>query len=927
MNLNKLIKKRLNVIENLQANININNNVSGGYFHQDKIENLNLNLNNSNLTSLKKQAMNIPRTLMHNFYENRFIKTFQKSFSTNISLNEIEQKKKADNNKKTNKTLKEEEKLEKEETSNKLSNLQINNFKTIDSEINKETKTKITNSNKAALETSTKEFNKESELIKISKIKYLKKPNPEIKLKIDRNIKKFFPIRIKKTIYPLVDPYETNLHPNDPFRNFFEESNSKNKTELLEKFKKQKTKNLTNNIIDKKENLASKNKDENKYNKNEDFSEYQIAIETIYYIGKEFDLEKLKYLIDYMLENPLDDGLFLRKLEFVLIENLNRIDCKSKSNLVLIMGKSLQKKKLKYNEKAWDHIFRDFQSLVELPILKFKDFYNYNMAFEKIKKNIFASRPSFLGDFERFVNYDNLSFLNTGKIKLENIDDIILLSSLIHSKIYTFNSISDSVWLSINNLILKNFLKLNINTLLVMTTLLINFSEVSPKVPIILKDTIEELNKFINLVFINFEFLNENEKVNLINFSDSLFNFYLIFIHSNNNLHKSSNIYQSLELARKKNNTIVNNDDFLIQNFIKLYSEKIKLHNHFNFFHELRILIFLSKELKYFDTEFWTLCGDNIKKFLKFDFISKLSDILPKRIGTGISSQSRASTIEIEEMSKLFYYGVIIEVFSTVSHYDKDFWEAVFDKFDEIVPISKKDPLILLQFISLHCKKLYRNKRYFKIYELLVNKFSPEFKRIFINREILDYLIGVNFNFMEFDREKNNRLILNLINPLYPLRRLEKIEVESTNTLCSEKNINNCNKDPNNLNNNVSTEDSQQITDNIIINTYRENFIININMEKSHQNTVEKINIDDKKFIKKNEIKDVTALKKQDQLEISYKFETSKSKFDNNGKVEYEEKNLKKQEPNTILLFITYLNLLWSKSIFEEEVNNLINYS
>lgn len=901
---NMFSKAKQNLQENIQRNFlnGICNNKNNTLI--DKVQEN--NSINSSFSSLKKKNLAFKNTSNQTIGVIKSKFTFNKissaTFSTNISLDEIEQKKKADNNKKPDKKIKEEEKLGEEE--------KIKNIKNIKTEINPEIKIAKTIQK---IDISRDEVSDEKEVKseKLNKMIYLKKLSPDLKVVIAKKVKKIYPNKNQKSLYPLMQlnelPKENELHPNDPFLNLLDEKSrdelsltniqNENRRIVFNKSLEKATKTLKTSEMDIDEEFHSNNF------RNEEFSEYKKTIENIYFLTRQFSIKKFREVINYVLENPIEDYSILRKLEEVFVEKIREIDCNTKSELVLMLAKNLHKKKMKFNENSWFQIFKDFQSLLEMNVLSFKDYYNYTIAFEKIKNIIFAARPRYMNEFERFIHHDNLTMINSGRVKLAHLEDLILLSSLIHAKIFSITSISDSVWISLNDFIVKNSLKLNINSLLVLTTLLINYSEVSTKAPVLLGDAINEIAKFINLVFTNFEFLDDHEKMNIINFSDSLFNFYLIFIHSNTHNHKADMYKNTDEFAGNKFDFNLSNDGFLIKNLISLYFQKIKLQNNFNFFHELRILIFLSKEIKYFDQEFWSECAKSLKSFLKIDFLTKISDILPKRIGSGTSSaKARANAIEIEEMSKLFYYGVIIEVFSTVNYYEGDFWNCIFDKFDEIVPMSKKDPLILLQFISLHCKKLYKNRKFDKMYERLVNKFSPEFKRIFINREILDFLIGVNFLHKDFNSEKNNKIILNLVNPLYHFRPLDVEKIDNRILL-----NNNTLKIIDNYDNNKIYEKNEE---NLV---EKVNFNDNINSLQKDVKTEENIiSFDNQNQNKEALVKDGFGYMIEEQSENSSQEEVLQ--------ITYE------KEPNNILLLITYLNLIWSKSIFEEKVILYILY-
>ena len=681
-------------------------------------------------------------------------------------------------------------------------------------------------------------------------MKIFDKLNPKLKFIITKKLKKLV---IKKNLRSFDENNSTSL---ERFVNYSKEDSS-----------------LTKISNDLKKNIYShkNNNDSNNFN-NEQFTEYRKVIETIHLLTTEFEIGKFRNVVSYMREYSIDDGMIIKKLENILFENLKIIDCNTKSDIVLIIGKNLQKKKIKFNEDLWHRIYFDFLNLSEMNILTFKDYYNFTLTFDKIKNVLIAFSPKYVNDFERFINHDNLLLFNSGKIKFSTLDDLILLSSLVHTKIFRIGSLSDTVWLAINQLISKNSVKLNINNLLVLTSFFINFSEISTKAPVLLNDAICEINKFINSLFTNYEFFDSQEKMNLINFSDNLFNYYLIFIH------QFTNSFNLKNESKNDFTNLLNFDSFIVRNLIKIYTEKIKLSNNFNFFQELRILIFLSKEIKYHDKEFWEHCAKNLKNFLKFDFLTKISQILPKRLKNS-NMEDNIRALEIEEMSKLFYYGVIIEVFSTVKYYEEDFWNVVFDKFDQIIPTSKKDPLILLQFICLHCKNLYKNKNHAKNYNNLIKKFSPEFKRIFLNREILDFLIGINFYNEEFNREKNNKLILDLVNPSRPYDSIDEVDGK-TNPSEEFKNVPNPTTTENMTDNLIKLEIEDLMLDNSFEN---EDLII----DNSENETLEEF----------------------EKIKYNMEIETNINNSEND------------KEPSNIIIFITYINLLSNKYIFDEEVN------
>lgn len=873
-----------------------------------------------------------------NFFGN-FYKTGSNTFSTKIIVDEIEPKKKEENNKKDNKKILELEKINEEDK--RINVIDKSNLKTKSINVEGKFMNDENISTHPEFQIDKKSENKEQEELeekdlKLKKMKYMKELSPELKNVIGKKITKIYQKKNLKKIYSetnnLTEEIEEDLDSNDPFKKLLNNQNNSDISSneiILSKIQNENSRIGFNNSLQKNAiNLKSTNyENDEKYDfNNQDFFEYKKALETLHFLIEEFNIQEFRYLVYYIKETPIEDTLALNTLEEILINNLKEIDCIIKSELILILAKNLQKKKIKFNENNWYLIYKDFRDLLHINVIKFKDFYNYTLAFEKIKNIILASNANYINEFEKFIKSENLSLLNSGKIEFQSLDDILLLSSLIHSKIVEIISISDMIWLSLNNLILANSMNININTILIMTSLLIRLSEVSTQSPFLLSQAINVILNSLNVVFSNYEFLDSNEKLNLINFSDSLFNFYLRFIHYNN--FPVNNLKNAEDLNKINLDYLINNNGFLLKNLITVYTEKMKIQHNFNFLQEVKILIFLSKELRYFDQEFWSNCSGNLINFLKYDFNNKISDIFPKRIPNA-NSKVKFSYNEAEEMSKLFYYGIVIEVFSTVNYYDKLFWNNIFEKIDEIIPNSKKDPLILMQFIYLHCQKLYKNRKYDKIYEKLVNSFSPIFKRIFLNREILDFLIEVNFQKIEFDREKNYKIILSLINPLNRFRPSNHIKKE-IHIYPEGKNKNNFNHEDKNNFSDKSTysfnvaQTNSSVSKSQNLQSFEESEKKNLSLELNeikHENLKEIETNESDLEIMDDENEALEKFNKEyEQNKIKYQLNPNQYSEDFIEKNNHHKYGTEENEPHNVLLLITYLNLLWNRSIFEEEV-------
>jgi hypothetical protein len=803
------------------------------------------------------------------------------------------------------------------------------------------------------------------------------------------------------------------------------------------------------------------------------FEEYKTVINIINNLTENFETLNLKIAVDYIQSNYIEDNYILKKFENIFAENLIELDSSIKSEIVHLLSKSLQKKKLKFKEENWLLIFNDFKHIADLNLLSFKDYFYYIIAFDKIKSIVYNSKPKFLLEFERFVNNENLNILNSNKISFNNLDDLLLLSSLIQQKIIILANINDNIWIEVNKLLIKESHKLNINIFLIIISLFINLSEVNFKSTIYLQEASEKLGEFYITIFKNFELFYPAEKRIIINFSNSLFIFYFNFLLSPTfNLQDSFENFLN-ENLNKLNNSINQNfsdeeqlnlffqstkEGYYLSNLIYLYQQKLEEKLEFNFFTDQRIFLFLSKVLKFHNEDFWKISAENLKDFITSgaDLSSKINDILPKHLKSS-GKKNTKNNQEIEEMSKLFYYGIMIEIFSTVGYGtkklsnksienyntsnnnnnyidDNEFWKIILENFDDIIPSNKKEPIILLQFISLHCQNIYKNKNYLDLYKKLVLKFSPENKKIFFNVEIMDFLIGINFKRMEFDKTRNKKIILDLIkiepkiiNPKEQkiIREIHKKKLNELIDLSNDKifffekkplnkNLNKINNNNNNKGDNLNSnnilnhgididtpiekkynyldeendndEDDDENEDDdeedIFFDSDEENLEVdmflkngkknnsnnnnvnnNLNAKKNdftndndnNNNNIFKDYISDRKNLRNSKIKKKiysdayvdnenenkkieeifnkqsdTALEAINDNNSKNNINDNHNDNDNDNKNDNEFNYYRKLEnskdPQRVILLINYLNLIWNKNIFDEEVFYFIYY-
>ena len=198
-----------------------------------------------------------------------------------------------------------------------------------------------------------------------------------------------------------------------------------------------------------------------------------------------------------------------------------------------------------------------------------------------------------------------------------------------------------------------------------------------------------------------------------------------------------------------------------MKSLIKIYTEKLKSKNHdFMIFKEFRILQLLAKEVKYRDQEFWALVADKTMEYINKDFMKILNDIFPKRLlkNSSMNDEDKARFQEKCDMQLLLYIGMIVETFTSAEYTNKDFWDVIFQKVDHFANFKTRDIFVILNFISLGCKRMYKKENFVEIWEMFINLLDPKVKPIFLNKEVVDFLVKMNNN-KEKNYESTNSVI------------------------------------------------------------------------------------------------------------------------------------------------------------------------
>jgi len=341
----------------------------------------------------------------------------------------------------------------------------------------------------------------------------------------------------------------------------------------------------------------------------------------------------------------------------------------------------------------------------------------------------------FSRELEHFISYENINLFNSGRIQMKKIEDVYLFSKLIHMQIFKIGAISDHIWSTINKIIAMNTYGMNIYESLIITSLFINFQEISGKANLILPDAIKVINAYITTLLINFELLDCHDQESLINYSDNLFNYYAMFGYIRVTYLGVKDIFNTGDTMNDTVHTLIN-----------IYTEKLKSKNNdFMIFKEFRIFQLLAKEINYKDQEFWKLCADKTLENINKDLIKIFNDLFPKRIlkAHNISEEDKAKFQEKCDLQMLMYVGMILETFSSAEYYEFEFWQELLHKIDKYVNFKNKEILEVLNFISVGCKKLYRNNAYEEVWLMFIEFLDVKFKILLKNPQIVDLLVRI----------------------------------------------------------------------------------------------------------------------------------------------------------------------------------------
>lgn len=486
----------------------------------------------------------------------------------------------------------------------------------------------------------------------------------------------------------------------------------------------------------------------------EEYAEYNSILQILrdFSGSSEFSLDKFKLVVNYIIENQPVDSVMCKLFETVFLKNLNTIDYQTKSNSVMIIGEQIDKKKLQFQEDHWMLILKDFQKLVEN--MNFQDYYNYITTFDKLfVKRTNSDYSKYFREFENFLQVGNLTIFNSGSIKIDKLTDLILFSKLTHNGILKISNISDIVWFQIGKVIQTNAHEMNIYEVLVATSLFINLHEVTGKTNFLLAEALSEVNSILYFMIKNFDLIELDDQITLVNHADNLFNYYILFMYTTGG--DKLNIFNSysrtnIDKTSNANNSQVNDsqlpEDSFLQTLIRIYTSQIKNKEDLVVFKEFRVLHFLAREVRYKEIEFWNIIANKILEFMSNDFIKIKNDIMPKKLlsNSSMSSEEKMRYLDKCNMQLMVYVGMIIETFGNVNYTTPEFWDPFLVKVNEFVNFKNKDIFTVLNFISLGCRRIYKKEIFSDVWEKLIALMDSKLKQILKHKQIVDFVIKVN---------------------------------------------------------------------------------------------------------------------------------------------------------------------------------------
>lgn len=444
-------------------------------------------------------------------------------------------------------------------------------------------------------------------------------------------------------------------------------------------------------------------------------------------LKSKFCLEKFSILVNYLSENSFfNNSNIIRDFEFTLIKNLNKLDTDIKIKAIVCLAGKVTTQACQYDDQTWETVLNDFLSQISVT---FEYYYHMFNALESVYSNIMNKLEKMHADhyqfplrYSQFLSKDNTKFFNNC-VALKSIEDVFLLSKLIHGKLLNLTQINDKSLIKIDDIVSESRTKMVIKTGIILPCILVLHQELNGKLKtsIIFKKTITVLNEHLYFIFYNYDFLESQDRQTLENLSDNLFYYTYIFMSNENQEVLFPKVFQS-------------------------YFNRIKSDQNVNWLNEIRLLLILAQSYKISNTEFWDEVFTKLRMFVLSDFDEAVRKIHKPQVKRISDKKSRNSPEEKpnHHITGLFYIGLMLELASKTTK-NPAYWEFIIDLLRKHSNFRQKDFFFNIQFAYFHCHNIYDNSELEYVWQQLVPIFTPKLKRLLVDREVTIFFMHTLF--------------------------------------------------------------------------------------------------------------------------------------------------------------------------------------
>lgn len=443
-------------------------------------------------------------------------------------------------------------------------------------------------------------------------------------------------------------------------------------------------------------------------------------------LRSKFCKDKFSILVNYLSANSFfNNSNIIRDFEFTLIKNLQRLDVDIKIKAVICLAGKVTTMASQYDDQTWDVVLADFLSQ---KYITFEYYYHMFTALESVFSNIVdklekmhVDHYQFPSRYSQFIAKDNAKLFNNC-VTLKSIEDVFLLSKLIHSKLLNLTQIHDSSLIKIDEIVSENRTKMVIKTGIILPCILVLHQELNGrlKTSIIFKKTISVLNEHLYFIFYNYDFLENQDKQTLENLSDNLFYYTYIFMNSENQEALFPKVFQS-------------------------YFNRIKSDQNLNWLNEVRLLLILAQSYKITNPEFWDEVYTKLRMFVLSDFNEAVRKMHKPQVKRIADKKSRMSEDKPNHhITGLFYIGLMLELASKTTK-NPAYWEFLIDLLRKESNFRQKDFFFNIQFVYFHCHNIYDNSELEFVWQQLVPIFTPKLRRLLTDRDVTKFFMKALF--------------------------------------------------------------------------------------------------------------------------------------------------------------------------------------